>query len=242
MNEESYLISQTRCPECAKLGKDTSRNNLALYSDGHSYCYSCGYYVTSSKIGRFLTKKQEVLEEHKVLLPVDCDVSYPTIALDWIAKYELTKNDLYTHNVLWSESWKRLIFPYYGPEGLLAWQGRYFGGEKKGKWFSQGNLKDVFHILGKGDEIILVEDVVSAIKLSRFTSALPIFGSSIGFKRFKRLAMLTKKVGIWLDFDKRKETILEQRRASLCGLESRVIYSEVDPKEIPYSLIKDYLK
>lgn len=243
---DSYLISQTRCPECARSGRDRSGNNLANYSDGHSYCYSCGYYISGSKVGSWVIKNQEVVghtpEQHKVYLPADCDTNYPQRALAWIEQYELTKNDLYAHNVLWSESNQRLIFPYYGSEGLLAWQGRYFGQEKKGKWFSQGNLKELFHVLGSGDEIILVEDIVSAIKVSRYTSCMPIFGSYIGSVRFKRLKVLTKKVVVWLDPDKRKESITELRRASLMGLEARIIYSDKDPKEESYERIQECLK
>lgn len=39
----STLTGRERCPNCAAEGRDTSADNLAVYNDGHKYCYSCGY-------------------------------------------------------------------------------------------------------------------------------------------------------------------------------------------------------
>ena len=41
---DSVLMERTQCPKCAEQGNDTSCDNLAVYSDGHSYCYACKYY------------------------------------------------------------------------------------------------------------------------------------------------------------------------------------------------------
>lgn len=45
----SKVIRKERCPECAKHGRDVSSDNLAVYDDGHSYCYSCQYFQPSDK-------------------------------------------------------------------------------------------------------------------------------------------------------------------------------------------------
>jgi twinkle protein len=39
----SKLIERTACPRCREEGHDNHGDNLARYSDGHSYCYRCGY-------------------------------------------------------------------------------------------------------------------------------------------------------------------------------------------------------
>jgi twinkle protein len=44
VENESTVTSRGRCPSCAAKGMDRSSDNLAIYDDGHSYCYSCGYY------------------------------------------------------------------------------------------------------------------------------------------------------------------------------------------------------
>lgn len=47
---ESYVTGRTQCPKCAQEGHDNSCDNLANYSDGHSYCYRCKYYLKGDKI------------------------------------------------------------------------------------------------------------------------------------------------------------------------------------------------
>ena len=41
----SKLIGKEACPACQKKGRDTDGNNLAVYSDGGKYCWSCHYTV-----------------------------------------------------------------------------------------------------------------------------------------------------------------------------------------------------
>ena len=50
METESKVVSRKRCPKCAAQGNDTSGNNLAVYDDGHSYCYACEFYVRGTKM------------------------------------------------------------------------------------------------------------------------------------------------------------------------------------------------
>jgi len=40
-SSDSRVISKTRCPLCADIGKDTKGNGLATYDDGHTYCFKC---------------------------------------------------------------------------------------------------------------------------------------------------------------------------------------------------------
>jgi twinkle protein len=42
---KSKVLHKTQCPRCAEEGKDTSKNNLAVYDNGHSHCFSCKYHV-----------------------------------------------------------------------------------------------------------------------------------------------------------------------------------------------------
>ena len=49
MNEDVVVISKERCPKCAAEGNDRSGDNLAIYSDGHGYCFSCKYHTGGTK-------------------------------------------------------------------------------------------------------------------------------------------------------------------------------------------------
>lgn len=246
----SYVIKTEQCPKCAELGKDNSQDNLAVYSDGHKFCYSCKYSAFPNGIEKFKLSQEEVTEQKEtIFLPVDCDIVYPQRALDWIYQYDLTKNDLYANNVLWSDSLQRLIFPVYGDGFLIAWQGRSFHLQNQAvakipKWYGKGNLKDTFNILGKGNELVLVEDIVSAIKVAKCgVMAMPLYGSFVGLNRFKRIYNqfgTEVEVLVWLDPDKRLEVLKEVKLgSSFC--KCRSIFSEKDPKEHSYEEIKTIL-
>lgn len=242
--ENSYVIRKERCPECAKLGKDRSEDNLAIYSDGHQFCFSCGYHSSGSRISRFTLSDAIPHPIPEINLPHDSSYDYPKVALDWIEQYDLHRHDLLKHRVVWSEHYRRLIFPIFDAPGLLAYQGRYFGAEDKPKWWGEGNLKDTLHILrGKDDScIILVEDIISAIKLQKVGhTSMPLFGSHVDLSRLKRISNFYKDVVLWLDPDKRKESIKFMSLGKSLGLNMRVIFSDLDPKEHDYADIQRIL-
>jgi twinkle protein len=37
----NYILRKEQCPDCAKVGRDTSKDNLTVYSDGQTHCYGC---------------------------------------------------------------------------------------------------------------------------------------------------------------------------------------------------------
>ena len=39
---ENKLLRKEQCPDCAKDGGDTSKDNMAVYSDGQTHCFACG--------------------------------------------------------------------------------------------------------------------------------------------------------------------------------------------------------
>lgn len=40
----SKLVAREACPKCQEQGRDKSSDNLAVYDDGHKWCYSCGHF------------------------------------------------------------------------------------------------------------------------------------------------------------------------------------------------------
>ena len=38
---ENKLLRKEQCPDCATTGGDTAKDNMAVYSDGQTHCYSC---------------------------------------------------------------------------------------------------------------------------------------------------------------------------------------------------------
>jgi hypothetical protein len=246
VQSDSHHVRNEPCPKCRELGKDRSGNNLGVYSDGHCYCWSCGYYVPptgAAKIQEAIRVANPVIAK-SIGLPEDVEFKLPEVAWKWLQQYSLSKGDIIRHKLMWSESWKRLIFPYFDTTGLLAWQGRYFGDDpKKGKWFSQGDLKSILHICGpaKGDTLVLVEDTVSAIKVGHHVPCMPIFGSHVSVRTLVRVRRFYGKIIIWLDKDKQIDSVKFSNNARLLGITSTSIITEKDPKEYPHDQLKAIL-
>lgn len=246
MENESYLLHQTRCPKCTEEGHDKAGDNLGVYSDGHHYCFRCRYYRSGDGISRLIHRTKEV-KKHEVILPYDASLDYPQIAIDWIGKYELNRNDLLANNTVWSESHSRLYFPIFGDDGLLAFQGRYFGNSSdQKKWWGKGDFKNIFALFGRQSRsLVLVEDIISAIKLARFTQSMWLAGNHVGMDRWKRLFKIIPRglrCDIWLDPDMDSQSIMQASLGRSCGINAGVIYADKDPKEIPFEMLKGILE
>jgi hypothetical protein len=158
----------------------------------------------------------------------------------WLSKYGILKAE--TTNFRWSDSLQWLI---YLIDGQRVWQARCFGDDAKRKAYSFGDVSNILHILGNfpdKDEIIVCEDILSAIKISRFTNSMPLWGAHLPLKTITRLSRLFKRLGIWLDRDKAVESLKSNRRTSQMGLEVRSIISELDPKAYNDEEIQCFLR
>ena len=124
-----------------------------------------------------------------------------------------------------------LLFPYYGADDdLIAWQGRSWKEGTK-KWFTKGAVKDILHIIGEGSTIVLVEDIVSAIKVGRITAAMPLFGTTVPLETLLRLSKRFSELVIWLDMDAKHKAAKAVQTASQLPFR-RVTYvaTVLDPK------------
>lgn len=250
----AHCVDHTKCPECAKLGRDRSGNNLALYSDGSEYCFSCGYYRKASGVRAF--KKAAPRTDRAIQLPFDSTNELPSFVREWLGQYSLTDLDIQLNSILWSEHWQRMILPILIEGELVAWQGRYFPSEvntegrsfdpqSKAKWFSQGNIHEILYLVGntKTDRVVLTEDIISAICVAKVPTvcAMPVFGSHISTKTILRLKQYYDIIDVWLDYDKAKESMKFSNTIRSIGCSSKSIITPKDPKEYSQEEIKQWL-
>lgn len=247
----SHLLYKTRCPECAKKGKDRSGDNLGVYSDGHVYCYSCGHSDAASLEGKLKKKTKEVTVIPT--LPEDLDNKLSKEATDWLLQYF---PDGEFPRCYWSNTEQKLYFLF--PNG--EHQYRYFGSNKEHpKWVGYGINDSLIHIIDYSNRngnssssihynnenntgLVLVEDIISATKVGHITPALCLFGSNISLKRLATLKQLGyTKIIIWLDWDKKEYAIDASRLAQSIGLGAQVIHTKLDPKEYSYEQLARYL-
>ena len=241
---QSYVISKARCPKCASSGKDTKKDNLAIYSDGHEYCFSCHYFKVGDKIK---TIKQQLYELSElsdiVVLPEDVSPHPNENALTWLYSFGFNYSDIVRNQILWSESYERLIFPIYDDKSeLLAWQGRYFGTQDRPKWLSKGKIHELVYTKGSGSSLVLVEDIVSCLKLAKagvYSGCL--FGSYPSKIMLNRYKLVADKLVFWLDYDKKVESVKFKRICEMMGIPSSCIFTTLDPKEYSTNQIKGYI-
>lgn len=243
----SDLVGKDQCPECRKLGRDNSKDNLATYRDGHQWCFSCGYYVPASlehRIRSTITRPDK--GPRKVELPFDASINIPANVMVRLGTWGLDEHLVKKHRFLWSETKRRLIMPVYGPDGeLLMYQERSWDIGLP-KYLTNGLSSDILHILypeGEEDDrsvVILTEDLVSAIKVSQYKPAMPLWGSDIPLKTIKRLASQFHVVGVWLDPDMKLKAVKDVLRISQY-VPAFFVHSNLDPKFYSKDSIKEHI-
>lgn len=263
-------LRREQCPECAKRGADRRKDNLAIYPDGHKYCYSCGYHESAEVTARLLQLPVKP-KTTSLDFPDDYTRAIPHHVLTWLSKYGILQREVLHHRIGWSDSRKLLIFPVYDEShNLLMWQGRNFGiierpinnqdtptpaqiekgvitEAAKPKYITKGNPSDIMHIIKPdnnlsnfADHLIVTEGVLDAIKVGRVCPSMPLWGSKMPLESIRRATRLFSQLGIWLDSDKRVEAVKTALRASQY-MPSYVIASRQDPKEYDESVIYEYI-
>jgi len=225
----SEFLYHTNCPNCG------SSDALGVFSDGHTYCFSCS--KTSGRAYKAPPVAQRSEGNRVMWVPDDITTVMPFQAHEWLKKYQLTPKELIDNKVVWSEKMKLLIFLYSKHGILLGWQGRYFGKDtSKPKWWSQGNLKEMNYILTSKTPcttLTLTEDIISSIKVSRICNSKPLYGSYINIPDILKVYKDNnyKDIKIWLDADKRKEAYKFSLKLNSLNIPTRVIYTTKDPKD-----------
>ena len=245
-------VDRGRCPRCASQGKDRAGNNLAIYNDGHTYCYSCGFYTPSPMNVRVaaLQKNEatEITRSDVFNFPTDYVTDLPQEALHWLKGFGIRDDEIEDQRFGWSPKMKFLIFPVFDNDGnLLMWQGRNFNPYPldKPKYLTGGPKHDIIHKVGienkRDNAIIVTEDLLSAIKVGRLHQAAPLWGSTIPLGMVRKLATQYDVLGIWLDPDKKLEAVKQAIRTSQY-IPTFVVDSALDPKQYTTVIISEFIE
>lgn len=183
-------------------------------------------------------------------LPGDCRIGvYPKDVQEWFIENGLTSEDLIDHDITWSESRQSVVFPYYDPQGkLFAYQCRTFNGDPR-KWLTYGNINSNFVVVTPEKEddehlCVVVEDVVSAIRVGHVATAMPLFGTGLDEKRTSWLLDFYKRVIFWLDADAVPKAMLHSRKFSVLGganHDAYVLKTQGDPKSYTEAQIREFI-
>lgn len=175
------VVRREQCPKCAESGRDTSCDNLGVYSDGHSWCFACGYLegtITSSE-----TKSKIVLELPEV---EEAPLSHKGLGISTLRAFKVFKEI--------DSPW--YVYPYYDVEKkLVGVKYRNFEKQKKtGKKsiYYEGEVELFgFASVGNQKECIIWEgesDTLSGYQVNPYYAHLGVPGASTAEKLLKRHA------------------------------------------------------
>lgn len=215
--------TREQCPRCAENGRDRSRDNLARYSDGKGYCFSCGYLDRPYK-KITVNQKQPATYKGKLAL-----VPRNSLGHDWLRQYGITDKEKDTY-FSWNDLKQHLVYTKSLPDGTEYVSTRnFFPGLPKS--LSYGNKPYSVLKNHPGKPIVLVEDLVSAIKVSRHYNAVPLFGTTCPKEALESLLNVSKHVYIWLDKDALEKSLKIRSEAFKHGfIIASLVRTELDPK------------
>ena len=227
----SQFLGHIPCPRCG------SRDNLGDYDD-HQYCFGCKYYKLKNDIGSIRSRIYNKRDDKGVDMLGNFS-EIPRNAMKWLLSYGISQEDIQEHGIKWEPRKQLLVLL----DTAKYWQGRVFDPNSKMKYLSSG-IKPLT-IYGEGDTLVLVEDIISAMRVARthsgFCSA-PLLGSSLSYEFENQIVESFKRVYVWLDRDKTLNALRIKRKLQQRGLESRVIVTDNDPKEYSRGEILEWLK
>lgn len=238
----SNFLYHTNCEKCG------SSDANGVYDDGHMWCWSCGKF-TPSKINT-IKQLENILNVKETLkqgeLPNDFTTEIPKEPYAWLKQYSLTKEEISNNNIGWSQRNSMLIFPFYGENNnVVVWQGRYFPARSP-KVFTCGYPDN--HILlhhfdaGKHSRrVVVVEDSVSAIKVSRVCTSSELLGSNLSMHKALGLSRQFSHLTFWLDYDKISSMTKQMLKYSSLFDVVDMVVTKQDPKMYNTNEIKEYL-
>lgn len=211
----------------------------------HRYCFRC---KTSDFTGHGL-RRIEVIERHKkeraikrdkrVELPDDYTLDVPSRAAIWYYKYGISAELAREYGIGYTEELDRVVLPVISDDELIAVQMRAVDPWRKPKYLNPIGPKvssAVFMSAPATGVTVVVEDILSAIKVGRVHHATSILGTNMTDARALKIASLNHTALLWLDGDRAgvKGLVPAERQLAMLGVDVRRIRTPDDPKT--YSL------
>lgn len=234
------LISKSHdCPFC---GSGHSNPCFAIYDDGF-HCFSCG--ETERKHREFRIYKSNKLTSGLFVPEYESNPkNFSPSILSWLYKYYIFEDSIYEHNIKYVAYDKfkthsglefegeSLILPVCVSNEIVAYQRRFF---PKKQVLSIGYKKDVICLMQRSsrtDEIVLVEDYISAIRVSKFSDCISLNGTTISRDSLNYISRLYSKIRVWLDSDEPGQKAAKNINNQL------VIIKNAAEKRNPFSFTK----
>lgn len=216
---------------------DSNSLKIERKEDGsiHAKCFRCGSWgIHNAKIKTFklnFDTDSKPPKEEKLEYNLD---RWPGRALHWVKQYTLTDYELVEYGFGYSEARKRVIIPIWWADEKVGWQARKIYDDDPGpKYITHAKSPPGFMLKGvfNREEIVLVEDVISCIKVGRTTPAVAMLSTNPTSTLMDYVKTFSN-YKIWLDMD--NPQVIRQALKLLKSLNvfgnTKLIISPKDPK------------
>lgn len=210
-------------------------------------CHSgqCGSKTTFTPNGEISGPKQTIkaVKQHlkksscvditteEVLLPWDFEPGINEEWKDWIQQYALSEDEIDAAG--FGCGGGRLIMPIFDDQGRLVY---YQGRGVEPKYLNVRQKRKLIYGFKQpanytGTAVVLVEDIVSMIKVARTKACYALLGSVVHDALIPMLSSWPI-VEVWLDYDKKDYSkTIARRIKSLTGNDCYSIITKLDPKD-----------
>jgi hypothetical protein len=152
----------------------------------------------------------------------------------WLYKAGLGNEAIKAAGIYYCPRLDRVVLPVVSDDRLVYWQARGFDPERP-KYINpaidKANLTARY---GEGGPLVLVEDILSAIRVGEVARGWSLLGTNISDSTAARVkaARGVDNVLIWLDPDGAGRKARGRLRNALClvGITPRIIRTDLDPK------------
>lgn len=239
--------------------------SLSLTREGsllRGHCFRCGAHASFREQESLADKLRRVQAEAAADSEAVASVSlpeprvyplreWPTQAALWLYKMGFSPRMIEDMGIYWCPRIGRVVVPIMQDGHAVFWQARAVS--RMPKWIGpklprQGLV--VRYSVGRGDTIVLCEDMLSAHKVAQVTEAWPLLGTKLQ-TMLGPLLDSGKRVAVWLDNDVGRrgfnnnpgqnsaKKILATLRAY--GIDARNIVTDKDPKWYNREFIREKL-
>jgi hypothetical protein len=102
------------------------------------------------------------------------------------------------------------------------------------KWFTMGELNNLYHVLGDyttNKTFVVVEDIISCLRVSKFFPCLCLFGLNFNSVLQQELAYDAARVVFWLDDGATQQALSAAQQMESFSIPSSILWTTGDPKD-----------
>lgn len=246
-----------KCGQKRRIKHCKDDNSMLVNHDlkGYScHCFRCGFHGFIPHGVQSIADIKRREDEYRsqdfskgLVLPSDYTLDIPPQHMTWFLKYGVSAELATEYRVGFSESMERLVLPVYSNAELVALQMRTTRDGLKPKYLNPFGPKVSNAVFWAGKPKnrvgVIVEDILSAIKVGQYLRCASILGTNMTDARAIQIASELDHALVWLDNDKAgsRGWIKARTALSLVGVQCTRVRSERDPKTYTRAEIKSHI-